>query len=72
MFPTALISLVVVLAIVGLILWGLSQIPMDPTIARVIHVVIIVAVCIWLIYFLVGLLGGGGGFALGHNIPPCR
>lgn len=71
MFPAALISLIVVLAVVGLILWGLSQFPIDPTIARMIRVVIIVVVCIWLIYFLVGLLGGGGGLAFGHP-GPCR
>lgn len=52
----ALVSLLVALLIVGVILWGLSQIPMDPAIARVIRVVVIVVVAIWLIYFLVGLL----------------
>lgn len=60
MFPiSALLSLLVALLIVGVILWGASQIPMDPTIARVIRVVVVVVVCIWLIYFLFGLLGGG-------------
>jgi hypothetical protein len=58
MFPAGLLQLVVVLAIVGLILWAVSQIPMDPTIARVIRVVVIVFVCIWLIYFLFGLAAG--------------
>jgi hypothetical protein len=52
----ALINIVVVLAIVGLILWGVSQIPMDPAIAKVIRVVVIVFVFIYLLYFLVGLL----------------
>jgi hypothetical protein len=56
MFPAFLIQLIVVLLIVGLVLWGISQIPMDPTIARIIRVVIIIVVCIWLIYFLVGML----------------
>ena len=56
MFPVMLIQLIVVLVIVGLALWILSQIPMDPTIARIIRVVIIVFVCIWLLYVLIGFL----------------
>lgn len=71
MFPHALISLVVALAIVGLILWALSQIPMDPAIARVIRVVVIVVVCIWLIYFIAGIADGGGFSSLGYG-RPCR
>ena len=58
--PEALLSLVIVLAIAGLILWAISQFPLDPTIAKLIRVVIIVVVCIWLIYFLAGLLGSPG------------
>jgi hypothetical protein len=57
-----LLELVIVLVVVGLLLWILQQIPMDPTFARIVRVVIIVAVCIWLIYFLVGLLPGGLAF----------
>jgi hypothetical protein len=53
-----LLELVIVLVVVGLLLWILQQIPMDPAFARIIRVVVIVAVCIWLIYFLVGLLPG--------------
>lgn len=60
MFPVGLIQVVIVLAIVGLALWVLSQIPMDPTIARIIRVVIIVFVCLWLLYFLIGMLPAGG------------
>jgi hypothetical protein len=59
----ALVNVVVALVIVGLVLWAISQIPMDPTIAKVIRVVVIVVVCIYLLYFLVGLLPGGVGFA---------
>ncbi len=58
--PYALINIVVVLAIVGLILWAVSQIPMDPTIAKIIRVVIIVVVCIYLLYFLLALVPGTG------------
>lgn len=63
MFPVpALLSLLVALLIVGVILWAVGQIPMDPTIAKVIRVVVIVVVLIWLIYFLAGLLGGVGPY----------
>ena len=54
-----LIEIIVVLIVVGLLLWVVSQIPMDPTIARIIRVVVIVVVCIWLLYFLVGFLPSG-------------
>ncbi len=58
MFPAFLVQILIVLVIVGLVLWAVSQIPMDPTIARIIRVVVIVFVCIWLIYVLAGLLPG--------------
>ena len=61
MFP-GLIELVVILAIVGLALWILGQIPMDPTIARIIRVVVIVFVCLWLLYFLIGMLPAGASW----------
>jgi type IV secretory pathway TrbL component len=58
MFPAFLIQLLIVLLIAGLILWAISQFPLDPTIARIVRVVIIVVVVIYLIYALVPLLGG--------------
>lgn len=71
MFPAVLIQLLIALVVVALILWGLSQLPLDPTISKVIRVVVIVVVCIWVVYLLAGLLGGGVGF--GHLGPgPCR
>jgi hypothetical protein len=60
MFPSFLISILIVLVICGLILWAISQIPMDPVIARIIRVVVIVFVAIWLIYELAGMLPSGG------------
>jgi hypothetical protein len=54
-----LIQIVVALVIVGLILWVIQQIPMDPTIARIIRVIVIVVVCLWLIMFLLSIAGGG-------------
>ena len=57
MFPVLLLQLVAALVIVGLILWALTQIPMDPTIAKVIRVLVIVVVCVWLVYVLLGMAG---------------
>lgn len=59
MFPAVLIQLIVALVIVGLVLWVIQQIPMDATIARIIRVVVIVFVCIWLLYLLLGFLPAG-------------
>lgn len=54
----SLISLVVTLVIVGLLLWALnSVVPMDATIRKIINVVVIVAVCLWLLSAF-GLLAG--------------
>jgi len=61
MFPLWLIQVIVGLIIVGLALWVIQQIPMDPAIARLIRIIVIVVVCIWLLYVVVGLLGGGAG-----------
>jgi hypothetical protein len=61
MFPAILLQVLLVLLIVGVVLWGISQIPMDATIARLIRVVVIVIVAVWLIYLLFGLLEGGAG-----------
>jgi hypothetical protein len=54
-----LIQIVVALVIVGLILWVIQQIPMDPTIARIIRVIVIVVVCLWLLMLLVSIAGSG-------------
>lgn len=59
MFPAFLIQLIIILVIVGLALWVLAQIPMDPWIAKIIRVIVVVVCAIWLLYVLVGLLGGG-------------
>ena len=59
MFPMLLIQILIVLLVVGVILWGLTQFPIDPTIMKLIRVVIVVVVAIWLIYVLAGMLGAG-------------
>jgi hypothetical protein len=53
-----LIQIVIVLVIVGLLLWVVTQLPIDAAIARIIRVVVIVCVCIWLLYLLAGFAGG--------------
>lgn len=46
----SLISLVVILIVVGVLLWLVNKyIPMDATIRKIINIVVIVAVCIWLL-----------------------
>jgi hypothetical protein len=53
-----LISLIVTLVVVGLLLWAVNAvIPMDATIKKIVNVVVIVAVCLWLLSAF-GLLAG--------------
>lgn len=61
-FPAVLIQILIVLVIVGVILWGITQIPMDATIARLVRVVVIVFVAIWLLYLLLGIAGYSPAF----------
>lgn len=59
-----LISIVVVLAVVGLILWAITTIiPMDAKIRQIITVVVIVFVCLYLLQAL-GLLGSMRGMRI--------
>ncbi len=39
--------------------------PIDATIKSIIHTVVIIAVCIWLLLLLVNAFGGGAPFSLG-------
>lgn len=59
----SLISIIVVLIVVGVLLWAVDMIPMDPAIHTIIRVVVIVAVVIWLLRAF-GLLGAIKGFKL--------
>lgn len=46
----SLISLVVVLIVVGVLLWLVNTyIPMDATVKKIINIVVIIAVCLWLL-----------------------
>ncbi len=55
-----LLQIIVALVIVGLVLWVIDQIPMDATIAKVIRIIVIVAVALWLLQLVVGLFSAGG------------
>lgn len=60
----SLISLIVVLAVVGLLLWAINAIiPMEPKIKQIINVVAIVFVCLWLLQSF-GVLGSIGDVRL--------
>lgn len=55
----SIVGIVIALLIVGVILWGVNQLPMiDPNIKKIIYVVVIVLVLIWL---LQSIAGGGWG-----------
>ena len=45
----SLISILVVLILIGLVLWVVGQIPLDPWIQKVIRVVVVVFVVLWLL-----------------------
>jgi type IV secretory pathway TrbL component len=52
-----LINLVVTLIVVGVLLWAVNTyIPMDPTIKKILNVVIVIAVVLWLLQAF-GILG---------------
>lgn len=55
-----LINVIIVLVIVGVLLYVVeSLLPIDATIKRIIHIIIILAVCIWLLqaFRIIGPLG---------------
>lgn len=58
-----LVSVLVVILIAGLILWAMEQFSLDETMCRIVRVVIIVFVCVWLIYLLIGFLPAGPSFS---------
>jgi hypothetical protein len=45
-----LIQLIILLVVIGVILWAVNAyIPMQPTIKRILNVVVVVVVCVWLL-----------------------
>ena len=60
-----LINVIVILAIVGVLLYVVETLlPIDATIRRIIHVVVVLAVCIWLLQTF-KIIGPIGSFRLG-------
>ena len=49
-----LIQLVIYLVVLGLVLYVISILPIDGTIKRIIHVVVIIAVVLWLLQVVIG------------------
>ena len=62
MFPVVLLNLLIMLIVMGLVLFVVSKLPLDATIKQIINVVVIVAVCIYLIYFLYGFMTPGSWY----------
>ena len=59
-----LISLIIVLAVVGVLLWLVTTyIPMDPTIRKILVAVVVIAVVLWLLKVF-GLLSGLGAITV--------
>jgi hypothetical protein len=56
-----LVTILVVGIICALIYWILSVLPLPAPFAQIIRVVVVVIFCIWLIYLLLPLAGGGVG-----------
>lgn len=65
-----LLHVIFVIAIAALILWAITQFPLDATLVKLIRVIVIVAVCLWLLGMLLG--GGFGDFAAFGTAHPCR
>jgi hypothetical protein len=57
-----LINVIIVLVIVGVLLYIVETLlPLDATIKRIIHIVVVLAVCIWLLQAF-GIIGPLGSF----------
>ncbi len=50
-----MLTILVVLIVAGLLLWGVQQLPIDATIVRIIRAVVIVALVFWLLSFVAPL-----------------
>lgn len=55
-----LIQFLIALIIFGLIYWIVGMIPLPDPFKKIAMVVLVVVFCIWLIYVLLGFLGGTG------------
>lgn len=50
---------IITLVLAGLVLWAITQFPLDATIAKIIRVVVVVAVVLWLLGAFFGFPGLG-------------
>jgi hypothetical protein len=58
----SLFYLILVLAVIGFVVWLITtKIPMDPTIRTIIIVVVVIAICLW----LMRAIASGGSFSFG-------
>lgn len=58
------LEIIFAIIVLGVILWGVEQLPMDATFKQVVRVLCIVVMVVWVAYAILGLLGGvshGGG-----------
>ena len=63
-----LITVIVVCMVIGLLLWAIANLPFIPApMVQILHVVIIVVGCLWLINMLMGHVGVGG-LGWGHGV----
>jgi hypothetical protein len=57
-----LINVIIVLVVVGVLLYVVETlVPIDRTIKRIIHIIVILAVCVWLLQAF-GIIGPLGSF----------
>ena len=54
----SLVSLIVTLVILGLVMWLVNQLPIEPPFKQIIQVIVILVLILWLLG-LVGLIPGG-------------
>ena len=55
--PAALLYLVAAVIVVGALVWGLMQMPIDETFKHVARVILIVFLVIWTVYVVLGMAG---------------
>lgn len=61
-----LIQIIVILIVVGVLLWAVNSfIPMDARVKQILNVVVIIALVIWLLFFLLGIAGINTGTRVG-------
>lgn len=52
------LEIIFAIVVIGVILWGVEQLPMDPTFKAVVRVLCIVIMVIWVAYAILSMAGG--------------